>query len=148
MASPWPPSFAASTWNWISKKRIAEYTESIEQAQNLKISSFFCRYLSVDDVWIPLGESLLINHFAPIWNLVIDGFGNHDPGGGRRNQMKSSWDVLHPGRPWAEKQKDNSKSAKQILDNLAAFIAGRPAQVVEQPDETGEADSDGPSPAI
>jgi len=113
----------------------AENAESIEQAQNLRISSFFRRYLAVDDIWIPLGESLLIDHLRPIWNLVIDGFGNHDPGGGRRNQMKSSWDVLHPGRPWAEKQRDNSKPVKQILDNLAAFIAGLPAQIVEQSEE-------------
>jgi hypothetical protein len=48
--------------------------------------------------------------------------------------MKSSWDVLHPGRTWAVKQKDNIKPTKQILDNLAAFIAGLPAQVVEDPE--------------
>jgi hypothetical protein len=89
---------------------------------------------SVDDIWIPLGESLLIDRLRPIWNLVIDGFGNHDPGGGRRNQMKSSWDVLHPGRSWANKQKDNSKPVKQILDNLAAFMAGLPAQIVDDPE--------------
>jgi Eco29kI restriction endonuclease len=115
-------------------KRIAEHTESIEQAPNLRIASFFCRYLAVDDIWIPLGESLLIDRLRPIWNLVIDGFGNHDPGGGRRNQMKSSWDVLHPGRSWATKQKDNSKPVKQILDNLAAFMAGLPAQIVDDPE--------------
>jgi hypothetical protein len=145
MVSPWPHWFAELTWNWIDGRRLAEHAESIEQAQNLEIPSFYGRYLSVDDIWIPLGESLLINHLRPIWNLVIDGFGNHDPGGGRRNQMKSSWDVLHPGRPWAEKQRDNSKSAKVILHNLAEFIAGHPAQVVEQPDENEEGESDGSS---
>ena len=135
MGSLWPPWFAKVSCPRIDDRQIAEHAESIEQAQNLTISSFFCRYLAVDDIWIPLGESLLIDHLRPIWNLVIDGFGNHDPGGGRRNQMKSSWDVLHPGRPWAEKQRDNSKSVKQILDNLTAFIAGLPAQVVEQPED-------------
>ena len=30
-----------------------------------------------------LGESLLIAKFAPIWNKLIDGFGNHDPDKGR-----------------------------------------------------------------
>lgn len=129
-------------------KRLAEHAESVEQARNLTISSFFCRYLAVDDIWIPLGESLLIDRLRPIWNLVIDGFGNHDPGVGRRNQMKSSWDVLHPGRPWANKLKDNAKSEMLILTNLAEFMAGHPAQIVDDPeagDEPADAGEDGSS---
>ncbi len=31
-------------------------------------------------------------------NKIIDGFGNHDPGKGRYNQLRSRWDKLHPGR--------------------------------------------------
>jgi hypothetical protein len=26
----------------------------------------------VDDIWIPLGESLLIEMFSPLWNKVLD----------------------------------------------------------------------------
>ena len=83
--------------------RLSEHARSIDQASNLSLSDFSCRYLVVDDIWIPLGESLLIERFSPIWNTRIDGFGNHDPGSGRRNQARSHWDVLHPGRPWATK---------------------------------------------
>ena len=36
--------------------------------------------LSVDDIWIPLTESLLIERFKLVWNRVLDGFGNQDPG--------------------------------------------------------------------
>ncbi len=54
-------------------------------------------------IWIPLGESLLIEISRPLWNYALDGFGNHDPGNGRYNQQKSPWDTLHPGREWAEK---------------------------------------------
>jgi hypothetical protein len=57
----------------------------------------------VDEVFIPLGETLLIAHFHPLWNLVVDGFGNNDPGGGRARGKKPLWDVIHPGRKWAEK---------------------------------------------
>jgi hypothetical protein len=35
----------------------------------------------------------------------------------------------------ALKQKDNTKSDTQIPDNLAAFIVGLAAQVIEQPEE-------------
>jgi hypothetical protein len=84
-------------------KRIAEHSESVHKAHNLDLADFCCRFLVVDDIWIPLAESLLIEMFAPLWNCVIDGFGNHDPGKGRYNQQKSAWDSLHPGREWAER---------------------------------------------
>jgi hypothetical protein len=84
-------------------RRLREHAESIEHAENLNLNDFYCRFLVVEDIWIPLGESLLIENFAPMWNLVVDGFGNHDPGIGRYNQQRSAWDTLHPGRPWAKK---------------------------------------------
>jgi hypothetical protein len=120
-------------------KRIEDHAESIKQASNLRITDFFCRYLAVDDIWIPLGESLLINELRPIWNLLIDGFGNHDPGGGRRVQARSSWDQIHPGRPWAEKQGVSKLTKKQILDNLGDFFQGRDHFETEEGDEDTEA---------
>lgn len=84
-------------------KRLSEHAESISQAENLRLNDFFCRYLTVDDIWIPLGENLLIEMFMPLWNLVIEGFGNHDPGKGRHQGKRSPWDVLHPGRTWADR---------------------------------------------
>ena len=95
--------------------RIAEHTGSIGQAHNLDTDHFFCRYLVVDDIWIPLGEALLIQRFRPIWNRVIDGFGNHDPGSGRYNQKRSAWDVLHPGRLWAARLQSNNRTENQLL---------------------------------
>lgn len=83
--------------------RLKEHAESIRQSTNLDIKDFVCRYLVVEHIWIPHGESHLINQFSPLWNKAVDGFGNHDPGSGRYAQRKSQWDVLHPGRRWAEK---------------------------------------------
>lgn len=83
--------------------RLNEHAQSIREATNLKVEDFYCRFLVVDDIWIPLGESLLIAKFAPLWNSLIDGFGNHDPGKGRYNGMRPRWDVLHPGRSWGER---------------------------------------------
>ncbi|MFM8220786.1 MAG: Eco29kI family restriction endonuclease, partial [Planctomycetaceae bacterium] len=91
-------------------KRLKEHAESIRCCGNLDVADFDCRYLVVDDVWIPLGESLLIQSFRPVWNVALDGFGNHDPGGGRRGQKRSPWDTLHPGRPWARKLVDGEKT--------------------------------------
>jgi Eco29kI restriction endonuclease len=95
-------------------QRLNEHAESIEQADNLKLKDFYCRYLTVDDIWIPLGESLLIEMFSPLWNKVLDGFGNHDPGKGRYKQQISPWDILHPGRTWAAKLK-SGRSKEEIL---------------------------------
>ena len=81
-------------------RRLVEHAESIKQAINISVEDFRCRYLIVDDIWIPLAESMLIEMFSPIWNKLIDGFGNHDPGEGRYNQQRSQWDTLHPGRKW------------------------------------------------
>ena len=58
-------------------KRLREHAKSVAQAENLDAADFFCRYLVVEDIWIPLGESLLIAKFAPIWNTTVTGFGNH-----------------------------------------------------------------------
>jgi hypothetical protein len=99
-----------------------EHSESIIQAKNLKLDDFACRYLVVDDIWIPLGESLLVARLKPIWNTTVDGFGNHDPGSGRYNQQKSPWDIMHPGRGWAEKCKDSERTLKEIRDKLRASI--------------------------
>ena len=102
--------------------RLAEHAESISLALNLDIADFRCRYLVVDDIWIPLGESLLIAKFAPVWNTLIDGFGNHDPGKGRYNGLRPRWDVLHPGRGWAEKCQERSETAEQIGSDVAEYL--------------------------
>ena len=107
-------------------RRLTEHAQSISRAENLKLSDFFCRYLVVDDIWIPLGESLLIEKFAPIWNSTVEGFGNHDPGSGRYNSQKPPWDVVHPGRSWAERLQDNRRSAQQILDVLDSRLSEGP----------------------
>ena len=97
-------------------KRLKEHASSIEQAENLKLIDFLCSYLVVDDIWIPLGESLLIGKFKPLWNYVVDGFGNHDPGSGRYEQEQSLWDVLHPGRKWAVKCRPSKKTRSDIIE--------------------------------
>ena len=103
--------------------RLREHAESIATSENLNVEDFLCRFLVVDDIWIPLGESLLIAKFAPIWNTLIDGFGNHDPGKGRYEGMRPRWDVLHPGRSWALKCQPRPENASQIAGEVEAHLA-------------------------
>jgi Eco29kI restriction endonuclease len=103
--------------------RISEHRDSIKAAQNLDTSDFSVRYLAVDDIWIPLGEALLISMFSPVWNSLIDGFGNHDPGAGRYNGLRPIWDVLHPGRSWAEKCKQRTETREEIGRRIIEFLA-------------------------
>lgn len=81
--------------------RLSQHARSIEQAENLALDEFRCRYLVVVPVWVGLAERFLISHFQPVWNTVLDGFGNHDPGKGRRAGARPRWDIVHPGRAWA-----------------------------------------------
>ena len=111
-----------STGRWLFS-RISEHRDSLRAAQNLDVADFSVRYLAVDDIWIPLGEALLISMFNPVWNRLIDGFGNHDPGAGRYNGLRPLWDVLHPGRNWADKCRARSETredvGRQIIDYFA-----------------------------
>lgn len=106
--------------------RLKQHAKSIEEASNLDITDFYYRYLIVDDIWIPLGESLLIAKFSPLWNKFIDGFGNHDPGKGRHAGLCPRWDVLHPGRPWAALCKMRNDSAEQIIGEVRDYLRNNP----------------------
>ena len=69
-------------------------------------------------------EAALIRRFKPLWNTVVDGFGNHDPGKGRYEQALSEWDALHPGRLWAKRLKGKSPSAERVLDRIKTYMKG------------------------
>lgn len=69
------------------------------------------------DLVVPV-EAELIRQYTPLWNTVIDGFGNHDPGSGRYNQARSEWDVLHPGRPWAKRLTGTSPVRKDVIEKV------------------------------
>ncbi|MDE3135081.1 MAG: Eco29kI family restriction endonuclease [Acidobacteriota bacterium] len=106
-------------------KRLKEHARSIQETGNLQPEDFRCRYLVCDDIWIPLGEALLIEKFKPVWNVLIEGFGIHTPGGGRKKQVRSKWDTLHPGRKLARDLPTNPMSRSKILSLLSDFLAGK-----------------------
>jgi hypothetical protein len=85
-------------------RRMKEHSKNIATVTGLDEQDFFCRFVIFEEAgsdMISTVEAALIKLARPLWNTVVDGFGNHDPGSGRRKQAMSNWDVIHPGRPWA-----------------------------------------------
>jgi len=97
--------------------RLRQHARSIHSAGNLRVNDFLCRYLVVKYVWTALVEQVMIRRFQPLWNSTVDGFGNHAPGRGRINMRRPRWDILHPGRGWAERL-----VAEETADGIAADV--------------------------
>ena len=113
-------------------ERVGNHVDSIKSAASLNVQDFWCRYLVLKDFFIPLCESLLIDRYKPIWNKLIDGFGNKALGGPRQaQQQKSMWDVLHPGRPGAAISPNKKyPDATEIIDKITKFYAGEPVPLI------------------
>jgi hypothetical protein len=109
------------------RDRLRQHAASIDEASNLNLTDFHYRALTVDDIWIPLGENVVIEKFQPLWNRVIDGFGNKTPGKGRATQRRSSWDVLHPGRKFVDSLAlaANPLTTEAIERRVMDFFAGK-----------------------
>lgn len=106
--------------------RLREHARSIAAVQGFAPTDFSCRFVIFEDEgsdMISTAEAALIKLSRPLWNTVLDGFGNHDPGNGRYEQATSDWDVIHPGRLWATRLKGTPNSKKQILASITAHLA-------------------------
>ena len=115
-------------------RRLNEHSKSISQANNLNHADFSCRFMILEDTanhLIGTVEAALIRHYRPIWNTMIDGFGNHDPGSGRYNQAKSEWDILHPGRTWADKCIGLSASLNKVEEKVTVYFTLKNKKDVE-----------------
>ncbi len=126
------------------RDRLRQHAGSIDEAANLDLADFHFRSLIADDIWIPLGENMMIEQFRPIWNLVIDGFGNKDPGKRRATQYRSPWDVLHPGRQFAEKLATGGTTAEMLVTRLKEYFAGQivPLVPTEEAGDIGTTEDD------
>ncbi len=105
--------------------RLSDHFKSISQTDNLDIYDFRCRFMILEDAaadMIGTVEAALIREYKPVWNSCIDGFGNHDPGKGRYQQSKSEWDMLHPGRRWAEKLNASPFSLTEIKQKVSSYF--------------------------
>jgi Eco29kI restriction endonuclease len=116
------------------RDRLQHHTASIREARNLRVEDFQFRSLTIDDIWIPLGENMMIELYRPVWNVLIDGFGNKTPGKGRQAQRRASWDVLHPGRLFAEPLADGGATSEMIVMKLESYFGGKAVPLIP-PDE-------------
>lgn len=105
--------------------RLRRHATSIRAVSNLDIAHFQARWLVVDSVWTALGESAMIRRYRPVWNAVLVGFDDTDPGRRRAEGLRSAWDTLHPGRPWAAKYIGRDETADQIAQDVGQYIRER-----------------------
>jgi Eco29kI restriction endonuclease len=111
--------------------RLREHSRSISsvsepEKMGLQLSDFKCRFVIFEgDASDMIGtiEAALIKLHRPLWNTTLDGFGNHDPGKGRYQQARSDWDVIHPGRAWAEKCQGTANDLDTILERIEAHLS-------------------------
>lgn len=127
--------------------RLRQHSRSIEATDNLALEDFRCRYLLLDDIWIPLAEAYLIQFHRPIWNTdIVSGFGIHAPGKGRTGQKRSLWDEIHPGRAHAAERPAATMNPGDISRRIERYLRGEePAElkvtgVTEGGDSAPEAD--------
>lgn len=106
-------------WN-----RIKEHKRNIESASGIDIGDFRARSLVAMPIWIPLAEAMAIRRYRPVWNSQLQGFGIHAPGKGRKDQQRSAWDELHPGRGFAVNLRQNDQGRKALLARTQAACEG------------------------
>ncbi len=100
-------------------QRIRKHASSIEQAANLVLSDFRCRYLVLNDAYISLAESVMIRVFRPPWNGMS--LGSNPVGRNRMAGEPALWDSLHPGRGGrpAGSSRRAAEAERLILDRVS-----------------------------
>ncbi len=101
-----------------------EHSRSINATSNLDLKDFSCKFVvlkSQEADLISTVEAAITRKYNPLWNSQVDGFGNHDPGKGRYEQAKSEWDVLHPGREWADRLKGVQPDGNKVEEKIGIY---------------------------
>lgn len=108
-------------------ERLTQHARNVASARNLKIDDFVCRLMIFEgavEAMIASVEASLIATHRPLWNSVIDGFGNHNPGRRRLTGMVTQWDALHPGRAWAKQMSGEVPDVKILKRRVGDYFAG------------------------
>jgi hypothetical protein len=126
-------------------ERLGNHADSIRSVSTLRVEDFWCRYLVLKDFFIPLCESLLIDRYKPIWNRLVEGFGNKDVDVSRRaTQARSMWDVLHPGRAIAAGGPNKRyPDPTSVVKEIEKFFAGEPVPLIPTDDALEAAEDAG-----
>ena len=108
-------------------ERLKQHANSVAVGKGLKIEDFVCRLMIFEGpvaAMIASVEASLIAMHRPLWNSVIDGFGNHNPGNKRFSGMITQWDALHPGRSWAKQMTGVLPDVKMLNRRVRDYLAG------------------------
>lgn len=107
--------------------RLKQHAESIKNGKGLSIADFVCRFAILEGEtanMIAALEAAIIAEHTPLWNSVIDGFGNHDPGKKRVTGKRPQWDCLHPGRPWAMRMTGEEFPVAELRRRVIDYLMG------------------------
>lgn len=118
--------------------RLVEHLRNNEKV-GLDPTHFEYRYLPLGNGSQVSVEKVRIDFFKPVWNNeggCLSGFGKHGDSASTRANKRSSWDILHPGRTWAEKS-ESKRSHNEVLSDVAEHFVLNPvyqtmAQIVER----------------
>ena len=80
--------------------RLREHSETVNGVGDPFGGGFPVPVPIVDEIWIPLGENLLISRFMPVWNTSVERVRKPQTPAraGLCGAPAGRWDVLHPGR--------------------------------------------------
>ncbi|WP_122574980.1 Eco29kI family restriction endonuclease [Pseudomonas viridiflava] len=110
--------------------RLNEHAKSIRKAEStLNIDDFKCRFLIVQSGFQKAAEDYLIGFFKPIWNSetkICFGLGKHGDSAETRDNKRSPWDTMHPGRSWADKSSKDQKTTEQIVSQISSHLEKNP----------------------
>jgi hypothetical protein len=109
-------------------RRLSEHARSIGAVNNLDTADFNCKFVVLagqESDLISTVEAAMTRRYNPLWNSRVDGFGNHDPGKGRYEQAKSEWDVLHPGRTWADRLNGTPPDGNKVEEKIGIYHVTR-----------------------
>ncbi len=106
--------------------RLSQHAKNVDLVASLDVSDFACRFVIFEGdaiSMIPAVEATIIAEHNPLWNSVIDGFGNHDPGVRRKTGRITQWDALHAGRPWASRMTGEKPDCKALKRRVKDYMA-------------------------
>lgn len=108
-------------------ERLSQHARNVESAKNLDLGDFVCRLMILaGDVAAMIAsiEAALIAMHRPLWNSVIDGFGNHHPGRKRLTSKITQWDALHPRRSWVKEMSGEAPDLKMLNRRVKDYLVG------------------------
>lgn len=109
-------------------RRLGEHAGNIRKTP-LRLEDFDYRAAPIQSGMQAAVEGFLINLFKPIWNKEIAicfGLGKHGDKAATRQNKRSPWDTMHPGRKWAAATREDQFPREEIEDKIQRHLTRHP----------------------